>query len=58
MGFFEAADEAESVSQFEAGFRDALSAWTAIGTARPVLSADSGMNFPLAVHLEITSHSE
>lgn len=57
-GFFEAASEAESVSQFEARFRDALSAWTAAGKARPVLSADSGMNFPLAIHLETASHSE
>lgn len=45
--FFEAAGEAESASQFEAGFRDALSAWTVIGKARPVLSADSRMNYPL-----------
>lgn len=46
------------MSQFEAGFRDELSAWTAVGKARPVLSEDSGMNFPLAIHLEIASHSE
>lgn len=45
MGF-EAAGEAESVSQFEAGFWDALSAWTAAGKARPILSAYSGMDFP------------
>ena len=57
MGF-EAAGEAESVSQFEAGFWDALSAWPAAGKARPILSAYSGMNFPLAIHLEIASHSE
>ena len=57
MGF-EAAGEAESVSQLEAGFWDALSAWTAAGKARPILSAYSGMNFPLAIHLEIASHSE
>lgn len=34
------------MSQFEAGFRDELSAWTAVGKACPVLSADSGMDFP------------
>ncbi len=45
--FFEAAGEAESVSRSERGFRDALSVWTAVGKARPVLSADSGMTFRL-----------
>ena len=28
---------AESASQFEAGFQDALSAWTAVGKACPTL---------------------
>lgn len=37
MGFGDEDIGAESASQFEAEFRDALSAWTAVGKARPTL---------------------
>ena len=37
---------AESTSRSEGRFRDVLSAWTAVGKACPVLSADSGTCFP------------
>ena len=40
------------MSRFERRFWDAVSAWVAIGKLCPVLSADSGMNFPPTTHPE------
>lgn len=49
---------AESVSHFGGQFRNAVSAEGSKGKAHPILSANSGSQFPLGPHRESASRSE